>query len=110
MKEKREKGTMEASTYKYITLREAPERMTDAAEWFSSKWRVPKSAYLACMDAYLKNLTEYRWYLCFCGNRIVGGLEVIENDFHDRKKTSRPISARYTPKKHTADAVSRDVC
>ena len=100
MKEKREKGTMEASTYKYITLRESPERITDAAEWFSSKWRVPKSAYLACMDAYLKNLTEYGWYLCICGNRIVGGLGVIENDFHDRKDLTPNICAVYTEEAH----------
>ena len=91
---------MEASTYKYITLREAPERMTDAAKWFSSQWRVPKSAYLACMDAYLKNLTEYGWYLCICDNRIVGGLGVIENDFHDRKDLTPNICAVYTEEAH----------
>ena len=49
---------MDTLTYKYITLREVPKMMTDAAEWFSSKWRVPQAAYLACMDAYLKNKTE----------------------------------------------------
>lgn len=28
--------------------------------------------------------TEYDWYLCLDGDNIVGGLGVIENDFHDR--------------------------
>ena len=36
--------------YDYITLREHPEIKETAAEWFSSKWGVPKEAYLECMD------------------------------------------------------------
>lgn len=71
--------------YEYITLREKPEWMISAAEWFHSKWGVPTEAYLECMDAYLRNETEYRWYLCLNGDQIIGGLGVIENDFHDRK-------------------------
>lgn len=41
------------SKYTYITLREKPELKNSAAEWFHSKWGVPKSAYLECMGAYL---------------------------------------------------------
>ena len=40
--------------YQYITLREKPELMNFAAEWFHSKWGVPTEAYLECMEAYLK--------------------------------------------------------
>ena len=67
-----------------------------AAEWFHGKWGVPKAAYLECMDAYLGGGTEYGWYLCLCGGRIVGGLGVIENDFHCRKDLSPNICAVYT--------------
>ena len=35
----------------YITLRENPELMNMAADWFHSKWGVPKEAYLECMEA-----------------------------------------------------------
>jgi GNAT superfamily N-acetyltransferase len=91
---------MDISTYKYITLREEPEMMQVAAKWFSSKWRVPTEAYLACMEAYLKNTTECGWYLCLCGNEIVGGLGVIENDFHDRKDLTPNICAVYTEESH----------
>ena len=70
--------------FKYITLREQPELLNMAAEWFHSKWGVPKEAYLECMEAYLKQETELGWFLCLDGERIVGGLGVIENDFHDR--------------------------
>ena len=78
--------------YQYITLREMPEWLIPAAEWFHNKWGVPTEAYLECMEAYLHKKTEYGWYLCLNGNQIVGGLGVIENDFHDRKDLIR-ISA-----------------
>ena len=44
-------------SYPYITLREKPEIMQTAAEWFSGKWRVPTEAYLACIREYL--LTDH---------------------------------------------------
>ena len=66
--------------YRYVTLREKPELMPTAAEWFHSKWGVPTQAYLECMEAYLGGDTELGWFLCLEGSRIVGGLGVIEND------------------------------
>ena len=80
-------------TITYITLRERPELKNDAARWFHQKWGVPTEAYLACMDDYLTKETEYGWYLCLDGDRIVGGMGVIENDFHDRKDLTPNICA-----------------
>ena len=59
-------------------------------------WGVPKEAYLECMNAYLDKATEYGWYLCLDGEKLIGGLGVIENDFHDRKDLSPNICAVYT--------------
>ena len=84
----------------YITLREKPELMNTAAEWFHSKWGVPKEAYLECMQAYLSGETELGWYLCLDGEKIVGGMGVIENDFHDRKDLSPNVCAVYTEDSH----------
>ena len=84
------------SDYEYITLRERPELLDAASGWFHAKWGVPKEAYLACMTAYLKNETEYGWYLCLNGRQIIGGLGVIENDFHNRKDLSPNVCAVYT--------------
>lgn len=80
----------------YINLRQRPELADTAAEWFHNKWRHPKEAYLECIEAYLNNETEYGWYLCLDGERIVGGLGVIENDFHERKDLAPNICAVYT--------------
>lgn len=79
----------------FVTLRGCPTLTDTAAEWFSGKWRVPKSAYLACMKEYLQKVTEYGWYLCLDSGRIVGGLGVIENDFHNRKDLTPNICAVY---------------
>ena len=81
---------------RYLTLRDCPGRMEEAAQWFHEKWGVPKEAYLECMTAYLGRETEYGWYLCLSGERIVGGLGVIENDFHDRKDLAPNVCAVYT--------------
>ena len=83
-------------TYQYITLREKPDWMHLAAQWFHSKWGVPKEAYLDCMEAYLRNETELGWYLCMNGTEIIGGLGVIEKDFHDRKDLTPNVCAVYT--------------
>ena len=85
---------------KYITLRERPELMDAAASWFNSKWGVPEEAYLECMEDYLSGNTELGWYLCLDGDKIVGGMGVIENDFHDRKDLSPNVCAVYTEESH----------
>jgi GNAT superfamily N-acetyltransferase len=83
-------------SYRFITLRFRPALEQTAAEWFHQKWGVPKEAYLECMDAYLSGETEYGWYLCLDGDAIVGGLGVIENDFHDRPDLAPNVCAVYT--------------
>ena len=67
--------------YTYIKLREHPDLKQSAAE---------------CMNAYLSGETEYGWYLCLDDDKIIGGMGVIENDFHDRKDLTPNICAVYT--------------
>ena len=92
--------------YKYITLKERPELLLPAAEWFHNKWGVATEAYLECMDAYLRNTTEYGWYLCLDGDQIIGGLGVIENDFHDRKDLAPNICAVYTDEEYRSQGIA----
>lgn len=84
------------SEYVYVTLREKPELLNVAGEWFHSKWGVPKEAYIECMESYLNHETEYGWYLCLDQEKIVAGLGVIDNDFHLRKDLAPNICAVYT--------------
>ena len=94
------------SEFEYITLRDKPEIKDTAAEWFHCKWGVPKEAYLECMDDYLSGATEYGWYLCLDGDSIVGGLGVIDNDFHDRKDLSPNVCAVYTDEAYRSKGIA----
>lgn len=96
-------------SYAFVILRERPELMDRAASWFHEKWGVPKEAYLACMTAYLSGETEYGWYLCLDGERIVGGLGVIENDFHDRKDLKPNVCAVYTEEAHRGRGIAGEL-
>ena len=92
--------------YTYLTLRGRPELKNAAAKWFHNKWGVPTEAYLACMDAYLNKENDYGWYLCLDGEKIVGGLGVIENDFHDRKDLKPNICAVYTEEAYRCKGIA----
>ena len=94
------------ANYQYITLRDKPEYKQTAAAWFNSKWGVPTEAYLECMDAYLTGETELGWYLCLDGEKIVGGMGVIENDFHDRKDLTPNVCAVYTEEDYRKQGVA----
>ena len=91
---------------KYTNLREMPELKETAADWFHSKWGIPKEAYLECMENYLSGKTELGWFLCLDKDRIVGGMGVIENDFHDRKDLSPNVCAVYTEEAYRKQGIA----
>jgi len=91
---------IQMNRYAYISLREKPEIKESAAQWFHSKFSVPAEEYLRCMEAYLNEETEYGWYLCLDGDKIIGGMGVIENDFHERKDLSPNICAVFTEEEY----------
>lgn len=91
---------------KYITLKEKSYIKEEAAKWFSSKWSVPKEAYLQCMNAYINGETDYGWYLCLDEDKIIAGLGVIENDFHSRKDLRPNICAVYTDEKYRNQGIA----
>jgi len=92
--------------YTYITLRQRPRLKEQAAAWFHRKWGVPREAYLECMEAYLNHETEYGWYFCMDQDRIVGGLGVIENDFHKRKDLTPNVCAVYTEEEYRRKGIA----
>ena len=89
-----------------VSLRERPALMEAAAAWFCEKWGVPESAYLERMRPYLSGDSEYGWYLCLEGERIIGGLGVIDNDFHDRKDLTPNVCAVYTEPDHRGRGIA----
>ena len=92
--------------YEYITLRQRPELKDTAANWFHEKWGVPTEAYLECMNDYLDKTTEYGWYLALDGDKIIGGLGVIENDFHNRPDLAPNVCAVYTEEEYRKQGIA----
>ena len=91
--------------YELIDLMERPELEKEAAAWFHSKWGVPEGAYLECMDDYLSGMSPLGWFLALYDGKIVAGLGVIENDFHDRKDLTPNICAVYTDEEHRGKGI-----
>ncbi|MBE6060037.1 MAG: GNAT family N-acetyltransferase [Clostridium sulfidigenes] len=84
------------SNYRIIKIQEHPELKNYAANWFHEKWNIPLEAYLESIDECMKNKTPVpQWYIVIIGDKIVGGLGVIENDFHNRKDLTPNVCAVY---------------
>ncbi len=82
--------------YEIVRLIDQPALKEQAAAWFHQKWGVPKEAYLESMEQCLRGENVPQWYMAMENGRIVGGMGVIENDFHDRKDLAPNICAVYT--------------
>lgn len=84
------------SDCKIIKIREYPELQKQAAKWFHEKWEIPLEAYMESIsDCLKKEHAVPQWYAAMQGDKIVGGLGVIENDFHNRKDLSPNVCALY---------------
>ena len=83
--------------YEIVSLRERPDMAQSAAAWFHEKWQVPLADYMQSIEACLANHAPVpQWYLALEGARIIAGLGIIENDFHNRKDLSPNLCALYT--------------
>ena len=82
--------------YETIKIQEHPELLEAAAQWFHEKWGIPKEAYVESMEACVANEGAVpQWYVAMQDEAIIGGLGVIENDFHDRKDLTPNVCAVY---------------
>ncbi len=61
------------------------------------------------MNAYIENRTENGWYLCMHADEIVGGLGVIDNDFHNRKDLRPNVCAVYTEEAHRRKGIAGEL-
>ncbi len=93
--------------YRMIRLVDVPEIKEEAAQWFHVKWGIPLEAYLDSMEECLEKKGSIpQWYMAMEGERIIGGMGVIENDFHDRKDLSPNVCAVYTQEDRRCQGVA----
>ncbi len=119
--------------YKIISIRHCPDLLDVVAQWFHEKWQIPLEAYQESMKECLKNqLPVPQWYVaveesnseaCMAGQkaenmdnsaitakgfsgRIIGGLGVIANDFHERKDLTPNVCAVYVEEEFRCQGIA----
>lgn len=105
------------SNYEIIKIKEkalasvnASEVIDAAAEWFHQKWGIPKEAYVESMEECLANATAVpQWYVVMDSDKIIGGLGVIENDFHDRKDLAPNVCAVYVEEDYRKQGIAGEM-
>ena len=82
--------------FQIIQLTDHPEMKEQMATWFHQKWGIPQQAYWDSMEQSLIQTTAVpAWYVAVQDECIIGGVGVIENDFHDRPDLSPNVCALY---------------
>lgn len=93
--------------YEIVKLRECPERKDEAAVWFHEKWGYPLEAYRESMEECLAGGGPVpQWYMAVAEGRIIGGLGVIENDYHDRKDLTPNVCAVYVEEAYRCQGIA----
>lgn len=82
---------------RFVRLSENPEFLDAMANWFSARWGIPREAYAESMTACVRDPGFVpEWYAALDGERMVAGMGVIDNDFHDRTDLTPNVCAVFT--------------
>ena len=93
--------------YDILSIREHPALVERAAAWFHEKWGIPEEGYLESMADCLKASGPVpQWFVARDGERIIGGLGLIENDFHDRKDLRPNVCAVFVEPEYRGQGVA----
>lgn len=96
--------------YEIVKLIDKPQIKKAAAQWFHEKWGIPLEAYAESMEECLtKKNPVPQWYIAMEKDRIIGGLGVIENDFHNRKDLTPNVCAVYVEEDRRCNGIAGDM-
>lgn len=96
--------------YNIIRLTDHPYFKGKMARWFHDKWGISEALYLQSMEETLTRQKPYpQWYVALDNGRIIGGLGVIENDFHNRKDLSPNVCAVYTEPEYRGRGIAGEL-
>lgn len=96
--------------YKIIKIKDKPEFLYYASNWFHEKWGVPLEAYAESMRECINGQNAVpSWYIVLDKEKIIGGLGVIENDFHDRKDLTPNVCAVYVEKDYRCQGIAGEM-
>ena len=95
--------------YEIKIIKENPQMLEEAATWFHQKWGIPREAYVESMQESLEKEAVPNWYVVMDGEKIVAGLGVIENDFHDRKDLTPNVCAVYVEEDYRKQGIAGEM-
>jgi len=94
--------------WELIKIRERPEYLEKAVRWFPHAFGVPEEAYRESMEKMRAGKGPVpQWYAAaLADGEMIGGLGVIENDFHDRKDLAPNVRAVYVDEPYRGRGVA----
>ncbi len=96
--------------YDIIKIRENAHLVDRCATWFNRKWGIPKEAYLESMNECINNECAVpQWYVAVDNENIIGGLGVIENDFHNRPDLAPNVCAVYVEEEYRKQGIAGEL-
>ena len=92
-----------------ISVCEHPELFEAAAQWQSSKWKIPVQAYLDSMEEGRTTQSGVpAWYIAQDeAGAIIAGIGVIENDFHKRPDLAPNVCALFVEPAYRKQGIAR---
>lgn len=90
-------------------IRENPALLEEAAVWFGDKWGVPVEAYRESMQSSIDQPDGIpQWYLMRNEQqKIVAGVGVIDNDFHNRPDLCPNVCALFVEEPFRGQGIAR---
>ncbi len=96
--------------FQITKIRDNKHLIEQSANWFHAKWGVPSKAYADSMNESIQeNKPVPQWYVVLENERIIAGLGVIENDFHDRKDLAPNICAVFVETEHRKKGIAGEM-
>lgn len=97
--------------YELVKIRERPEWLEQAAQWFTSKWHLPLSFYQESMEDSLQSSNAVpQWYIVVTSEqKIIAGAGVIANDFHDRPDLTPNVCALFVEKEYRNQGIAKEI-
>ncbi|MFR9721594.1 GNAT family N-acetyltransferase [Aeromonas diversa] len=93
-----------------INIKERPELRQRLSRWFQEKWGIPADLYLQSIDEALRGDNPIpQWYLAVAEDEIIGGMGVIENDFHDRKDLAPNVCAVFVEEEYRGQGIAGEM-
>ena len=90
-----------------VSVREQPEYLDRAADYFSSKWAVDRRFYRDCIEnSITSEMPLPRWYLLMRGDEVIGSYGLLANDLISRQDLWPWLCAVYVEERERGQSLA----